>query len=64
VACTLHRAHYYAQEDMEAFWEALKADVGTGPGSALPDGAQETGVAARAAATGARSIVPMCSCHA
>ncbi|MEU0853137.1 hypothetical protein ABZ387_35160 [Streptomyces flaveolus] len=30
---------------MEAFWEAWKADVGTGPGSALPDGAQETGVA-------------------
>ncbi|MGC9479257.1 hypothetical protein ACP4I1_34625 [Streptomyces sp. WG4] len=30
VACTLNRTHYYAQEAVEAFWEAWKADVGTG----------------------------------
>lgn len=30
VACTLKRTYYYVQEDVEAFWAAWKADVGTG----------------------------------
>lgn len=30
VACTLNCTHYYAQEDIMAFWAAWKADVGTG----------------------------------
>ncbi|MFJ7138055.1 hypothetical protein [Streptomyces fungicidicus] len=30
VACTLNSTHYYVQEDVEAFWTAWKADVGTG----------------------------------
>jgi hypothetical protein len=30
VACALNRTHYYAQEDVEAFWAAWKEDVGTG----------------------------------
>jgi hypothetical protein len=28
--CTVNRTHYYAQEAVEGFWAAWKADVGTG----------------------------------